>query len=91
SYTDLPFLLLLRTDSDAFLPDRYLRASDIGASEPQAAWKCTVWDARRDAVAVPAGSVGHRWEDNGTWNLDLGTDPTETFRSHPIVRREMPD
>lgn len=84
TYTDLPFLVLLRPDGDAHLPDRYLRASDIGSTEPRGDWKCTVWDSRHDAVVVPPGSVGHRWEDNGRWNLELGEgesriDPTLTF------------
>ena len=86
AYTDLPFLVLLRPDGEAFLPDRYLRASDIGSTEPKAEWKCTVWDTVRGNVAVPPGSVGHRWDEGGRWNLDLGTgdgriEPELTFLS----------
>lgn len=71
-YTDLPFLVVLRPEGDAYTPGRYLRSIDTGSSEPHGEWKCTVWDSRRKAIVAPLGSIGHRWEDNGRWNLDLG-------------------
>ena len=84
TYTDLPFLVRLRPDGEGFLPDRYLRATDLGSSEPRSEWKGVVWDDRRRGPTVPPGSVGHRWDDNGRWHLDLGDgedriDPCLTF------------
>ncbi len=71
-FTDLPFLVLLRPEGEAFVGDRFLRASDLGAAEPNGEWKTVVWDETTGSLRVPHGSIGFRWGEDGKWNLDLG-------------------
>ncbi|MCL8209438.1 MAG: nitrate reductase subunit alpha [Actinomycetia bacterium] len=68
-YTDLPFLVRLVPRDAEWVPDRYLTAADLGWPTPYAHAKPLVWDAGRDGPAVPKGTIGHRWEDRGRWNL----------------------
>jgi len=77
-YTDLPLLVTLREQDGAYVPDRFLRASDLGAGEEHAEWKLVVLDGRTGRPAVPNGSVGHRYQQaEGSWNLRLdGIEPT---------------
>ncbi|GAA4993387.1 nitrate reductase subunit alpha [Yinghuangia aomiensis] len=74
TYTDLPFLVTLREKDGGYVPDKFLRASDLGDTGEGAEWKTAVWDEAADAPAVPGGSVGFRWTESGkgAWNLDLG-------------------
>jgi nitrate reductase alpha subunit len=77
-FTDLPLLVTLREREGAYVPDRFLRASDLGADEEHAEWKTVVLDERTGEPAVPPGSVGHRYaaRDEGRWNLLLdGIEP----------------
>ena len=77
-FTDLPLLVTLREREGAYVPDRFLRASDLGADEEHAEWKTVVLDERTGEPAVPSGSVGHRYaaRDEGRWNLLLdGIEP----------------
>jgi nitrate reductase alpha subunit len=72
SFTDLPLLVTLRERDGAFVPGRFLRASDIGADEEHPEWKTVVLDERTGRPAVPNGSSGHRYQsDPGSWNLRL--------------------
>jgi len=73
-FTDLPLLVTLREHEGAWVPDRFLRASDLGSAEENAEWKPVVLDERTGAPVVPNGSVGHRYAegDEGRWNLRLG-------------------
>src|SRR5581483_8013660 len=78
SFTDLPLLVTLRPDGDGFVPDRFLRASDLGPDEEERPeWKTVVLDARSGRPAVPNGSVGHRYQaEEGRWNMRLdGLEP----------------
>ncbi|GAA4079840.1 nitrate reductase subunit alpha [Nonomuraea soli] len=70
-FTDLPFLVTLREKDGAFVPDKFLRAGDLGDTGEGAEWKTVVWD---DGPKVPNGSLGFRWSESGKgrWNLDLG-------------------
>jgi nitrate reductase alpha subunit len=68
-YTDLPNLLLLEKKDNNFIADRFLRASDLGLPLNKAEWKTVVLDRETQHFVVPNGSIGHRWENNGTWNL----------------------
>jgi nitrate reductase alpha subunit len=77
-FTDLPLLVTLRERDGVYVADRFLRASDIAASEERAEWKPVVLDARTGEPTVPTGSVGHRYApgDEGRWNLRLnGIEP----------------
>jgi nitrate reductase alpha subunit len=80
-FIDLPLLVTLREHGDAFVPDRFLRASDIGAHVEHAEWKTVVIDDRSGRPAVPNGAVGHRYDDEpGRWNLRLdGIDPAASL------------
>ncbi len=73
-HTDLPFLVTLRERDGAYVADRFLRASDIGEASENAEWKTVVLDEATGDLAVPNGSIGHRWGDEGAghWNLQLG-------------------
>ncbi|HEY8394027.1 MAG TPA: nitrate reductase subunit alpha [Thermaerobacter sp.] len=75
-YTDLPFLVILEPRDGAYVPGRFLRASDIGRDTPHAAWKGVVYDGRAGGLAVPNGCIGHRWSDGGRWNLKLEDEAT---------------
>jgi len=77
-YTDLPFLVALDPQGDGtFKPGKFLVAGDFDndqrASE-NAMFKPALWDAATDAPAIPNGTLGHRFGDEGLgrWNLELG-------------------
>mgnify|MGYP001024472015 FL=1 len=77
-YTDMPFLVMLdeHTDNKAgehYIPGRTLRASDLETISDQdnAEWKPVLLDENTDAVVVPMGTIGSRWDKSGRWNLDL--------------------
>ncbi|MGA7994187.1 MAG: nitrate reductase subunit alpha [Bradyrhizobium sp.] len=75
-YTDMPMLVRLRRDGDRYVPDRYLRQSDLrGApTSDRAAWKSVAINEKTGHYAVPQGSMGYRWpgknEVKGRWNLE---------------------
>jgi len=76
-YTDLPFLIKLEERGDMLVPGKNLTAADlVGGVETaeNAALKPVVWDEATDSVAVPHGSLGFRYGEDGVgkWNLDLG-------------------
>jgi nitrate reductase alpha subunit len=75
-HTDLPFLVTLRVRGDAWVPDRFLTAADLGGAEAAAegaAHKTVLLDAAGQP-RVPNGSLGFRFTDSGEgrWNLELG-------------------
>ncbi|MBX6329683.1 MAG: nitrate reductase subunit alpha [Pseudolabrys sp.] len=75
-FTDMPLLVRLRKDGERFIPDRYVRLSDLpGApSSPRAAWKTVAISETDGKPVVPQGSIGYRWpaegEAAGRWNLE---------------------
>lgn len=58
----------------AYVPDKFLRAADLGQGGDDAYWKTVVLDEATGRAVVPNGSLGFRWNeaDQGKWNLDLG-------------------
>ena len=93
--TDLPFLVTLRERDGAYVADRFLRASDLGDTAENAEWKTVLLDARTGEPAVPHGSIGFRWGDEGMgkWNLELGdVDPALTLlgRHDELVELDLP-
>jgi len=70
-FTDLPFLVTLQQRDGAWVPGRLLNAADAGMTVPLPEWKPLIWDERREGVAVPNGTIGHRWDGSGRWNLKL--------------------
>lgn len=72
AYTDLPFLVILKSDGDGYVPENFLVATDTGLSAENGEWKPMVWDALSSRPVPPNGSVGHRWgNEAGRWNLEL--------------------
>ncbi len=82
-YTDMPMLVRLRKDGDRFVPDRYLRQSDLAAGPKsrrkapkpgRADWKTVATAEDSGDLVVPQGSIGYRWpgegEQKGRWNLE---------------------
>jgi len=71
-FTDLPFLVTLRNNGDAWAADRFLTAADLG--EPEGGHKTVLIDERTGEPVVPNGSLGFRYgvAGEGSWNLDLG-------------------
>ncbi len=81
-YTDLPYLVSLREKDGAWIPDKFLVASDLGDSSEGAKFKTVVLNSATGETYTPNGSLGHRFNDEsmGKWNLDLeGVDPTLTL------------
>jgi nitrate reductase / nitrite oxidoreductase, alpha subunit len=82
TYTDAPFLVTLRELGDAYAPDRFLTAADLGDQTEGAQHKTVVLDAATGEPSIPNGSLGFRFTESGLgkWNLDLGgTDPALTL------------
>ena len=92
-YTDLPFLITLRGNGDAYLPDRFLTAADLDLTDEAAEWKPVLIDSATQEVVVPTGSIGFRHTDSGIgkWNLELGdTDPLLSVIGGDAVAIDMP-
>jgi nitrate reductase / nitrite oxidoreductase, alpha subunit len=71
-YTDMPFLVKLEKRGDSYVPGGLLRASDFADALGQTNnpdWK-TVALTEDGGVAVPQGSIGFRWGEQGKWNLE---------------------
>lgn len=83
-YTDLPMLVRLRRDGDRFVPDRYVRLSDLPDAPDSArtAWKTVAIEEASGDLVVPQGSIGYRWpaesEARGRWNLEAKDGETGT-------------
>lgn len=71
NYTDFPFLITLSEEGGAYTANRFLLAHDIGRATNNAHWKTVVYDENRQGFAVPQGSVGARWGEEGKWNLKM--------------------
>ncbi|KXV03272.1 nitrate reductase [Gluconobacter potus] len=72
-YTDLPFLVILDPSDAGQKPGRLLRAADLADDRyhtTEADWKPLVWDREQACPAMPRGSAGFRWENEGKWNLE---------------------
>ncbi|WP_163778854.1 hypothetical protein, partial [Proteus mirabilis] len=72
-YTDMPMLVRLRKDGDRFVPDRYVRQSDLGSGpksrrkapkSDRAAWKTVAFAEESRELVVPQGSIGYRWPED---------------------------
>ncbi len=85
-FTDLPLLVTLDERDGAHVPGRFVMASDIGDESEHADWKPVLLDGATGEPAVPNGSVGFRYGDEGKgrWNLRLGDlDPVLTLHDRP--------
>ena len=52
-------------------PGRCVRASDLGLGGNNPEWKFVIHDRTRKGPAVPNGSIGSRYGEEGTWNLEM--------------------
>jgi nitrate reductase alpha subunit len=74
--TDMPMLVRLRKDGKRWVPDRYLRHSDLpnAPADGRADWKTVAVSEETGDLVVPQGSIGYRWpkpgEPAGRWNLE---------------------
>ncbi|MCC2593717.1 nitrate reductase subunit alpha [Tessaracoccus sp. OS52] len=74
-FTDLTMLVKLveHPGGHGLTASKFVTAADLGQDVPDAAFKTVLWDKAADAPAVPNGSIGYRYNDDGQgkWNLDL--------------------
>ena len=85
-YTDLGMLITLveHPDGHGLTAGKFITAADLPeyADLSDAAFKTVMWDKATGTTAVPNGSMGFRYSEDGAgqWNLDLGDiQPTLTF------------
>ncbi len=72
--TDMPFLIELEKDGDAYRAGRYIRASTVARYQDveNGDWKFLVHDAQANAPRMPKGAVGDRWStEKGKWNIKM--------------------
>jgi len=72
-YTDMPMLVRLAKRGDAYVPERFVRASDFAdqlgeSNNPE--WKTVAIDETSGKIVSPLGAIGHRWGEKGKWNLE---------------------
>jgi nitrate reductase / nitrite oxidoreductase, alpha subunit len=72
-YTDMPMLVRLVKQGEAWVPERFVRASDFTdalneANNPE--WKTVAFDGPSGKLVAPRGSIGYRWGEAGKWNLE---------------------
>ena len=70
-FTDLPFAVALRKEGENYVPECFLRASQLGQDVDNAEWKLALFDGKSSKFVVPNGSVGFRWDKSRKWNLNL--------------------
>ncbi len=103
-FTDSPFLVKLEKAGGHYKPGRLLRANELSQWKDveNGDWKFLNYDAQTDALVVPKGSMGQRWDKKtpGKWNLRLEAsdsdqpyDPTLTLlgRSDETLATEFVD
>jgi len=84
-YTDLPFLVKLKAHGDYFISDTFLRASELNPAISNGEWKTVIWDQQLNKPAFPNGTIGHRWEDRGNWNLHLNDSEQNYQNLRPLL------
>ncbi|HKO87776.1 MAG TPA: nitrate reductase subunit alpha, partial [Burkholderiales bacterium] len=72
-YTDMPLLVKLEKRDGSFVAGRYIRAADFEnklgeTNNPE--WKTVGIDELSGKTVVPQGAIGHRWGQQGKWNLE---------------------
>ncbi len=87
-FTDLPFAVMLKPSSDHanhYVSDRFFRASDLGRRTENGEWKPVLFDRRTGDFAVPRGTIGARWQENGRWNLHLKDEESGAELDPPLT------
>ena len=93
-YTDMPMLVRLEERDGRLVPGRFVRAADFGdglgeANNPD--WKTVAIDGRSGDVVVPNGSIGFRWGEKGSWNLEEKARASETELLTTLILDEHHD
>jgi len=75
-FTDMTMLVKLveHPDGHGLTASKFVTAQDLGQDVADAAFKTVLWDKATGSPAVPNGSMGYRYNDDGAgkWNLELG-------------------
>lgn len=69
TYTDMPFLVMLKKINNSYEATRFLRASDLGKNISNSEWKPVVFDEKSQNFIIPNGSIGSRWDNENKWNI----------------------
>ncbi|HEU5356728.1 MAG TPA: nitrate reductase subunit alpha, partial [Actinocrinis sp.] len=74
TFTDLPFLVRLRKRGDAFVPEKFLTAADLGHEDEGAVHRTVLLDAATGQPHLPGGTLADHFSASGKgkWNLELG-------------------
>ena len=80
--SDLPNLVQLDNVNGKIVPGRYLRAADLDnnmneLNNPE--WKTLAIDETTGDIVVPKGSIGFRWGQDGSWNIE-----SKDSRNHDV-------
>lgn len=84
-FTDLPYLVSFKKNGDFYTSDKFLRAHDLGMRVENSEWKTVVLDKNTGRYAVPNGSIGHRWQNNQSWNLHARDTDNQLNHIDPIL------
>ncbi|MCI4663782.1 MAG: nitrate reductase subunit alpha [Neomegalonema sp.] len=79
--TDMPMLVRLEGKDGRLTPGRMLRASDFASGLGESNnpdWKTVGIDGRSGDFVVPNGSIGFRWGEKNSWNLEERAGGSET-------------
>jgi len=93
-YSDFPMLVKLEEREGRFVPGRFLRANEIDGAlgennNPE--WKTVALDEISGGPVAPNGSVGHRWGEQGEWNLEEKAGKAETRLKMSLILEEDHD
>ncbi|WP_315372598.1 molybdopterin-dependent oxidoreductase, partial [Paenibacillus xylanexedens] len=64
-YTDFPNLLIVEEKDGVHTAGRFLVGEDLGITGNNMAWKTLVYDENSGTYAMPKGSLGFRWGEEG--------------------------
>ena len=72
-YTDMPMLVKLEEKDGKLIPGRFVRADEFQdklgeTNNPD--WKTVAIDEVSDSIVAPNGTIGFRWGEKGSWNLE---------------------
>lgn len=70
-YTDFPFIVRLKKGKQNYVADRFLQAKDLSIDCEHSEWKPAMCNEKTGELAIPQGTIGSRWDEEGKWNLLL--------------------
>ena len=80
-YSDMPMLVRLEEKDGRLIPGRFVRADEFSdklgeTNNPD--WKTVAFDETSKSVVAPNGTIGFRWGEEGSWNLEERAGDAET-------------